>query len=79
MRAALAGLPFENPKLSVSANVGPNHKFAERLEAAIKLREPLAAPQVIEGTAERMGTRGHDHQGNDRPARPSRPMRLSDF
>lgn len=34
MRAAIAALPFEHPKLSVTANVGPNIGFARGLERA---------------------------------------------
>jgi len=37
MRAATAALPFEHPKLSVSADVGPNIGFAKRLEPALKI------------------------------------------
>jgi len=55
VRADIAALPFENPKLSVNANIGPNDKFTERLEAAIKLREILVEPRVvIDATAERI-------------------------
>ena len=35
MRAAIAALPFENPKLAVTASVGPNTGLAKRLEIAI--------------------------------------------
>jgi hypothetical protein len=39
MRAAIAALPFEYPKLSVSANLGVNAGFAMRLEQARKRSE----------------------------------------
>ena len=52
LRAAIAALPFEHPKLSVSANVGPNHGFALRLEAAIKRTRGEVV--VIDATAERI-------------------------
>jgi hypothetical protein len=40
-------LPFEHPKLSVTANVGPNIGFA--------IRDELANGLVIDGEAERIG------------------------
>jgi crotonobetainyl-CoA:carnitine CoA-transferase CaiB-like acyl-CoA transferase len=39
-RAAIAALLFEHPKLSVTANVGPNINFAARLERAIIIARP---------------------------------------
>jgi hypothetical protein len=53
MRAAIAALPFEHPKLSVTANVGPNINFALKLERAIKIAR--GEPLVIDGEAERIG------------------------
>ena len=35
-RAAIAALPFENPKLAVTATLGPNSEFGRRLEIAIE-------------------------------------------
>ena len=55
MRAAIAALPFEHPKLSVTANVGPNIGFAKALENARKVRDKLANGLVIDGEAERIG------------------------
>jgi hypothetical protein len=54
MRAAIAALPFEHPKLSVSANIGPNINFAKGLERA---RDILGAwargePLMIDSEAE---------------------------
>ena len=46
IRAAMACLPFETPKLSVVASVNDPTAFAERLEAAI--RRSGINPRVIE-------------------------------
>ena len=46
MRAAMACLPFEMPKLSVVASVNDPAAFADRLEAAI--RRSGINPRVIE-------------------------------
>lgn len=43
MRAAIAALPFENPKLAVTASVGPNTGLGRRIELAIE-----RSRQVIE-------------------------------
>jgi len=46
MRAAIAALPFEHPKLAVTAQIDADGDFAERLEQAI-LRSEMA-PRVID-------------------------------
>ena len=43
MRAAIAALPFENPKLAVTASIGPNTGLGRRIELAIE-----RSRQVIE-------------------------------
>jgi hypothetical protein len=37
MQAAIAALPLEHPKLSVSANVEPNVGFAKNFEGALNI------------------------------------------
>jgi hypothetical protein len=50
MRAAIAALPFESPKLAVTANLGPESGFAARLEAAIaRSGGRLIEGEVVEG------------------------------
>jgi hypothetical protein len=50
MRAAIAALPFESPKLAVTANLGPDSGFAARLEAAIERSGGrLIEGEVVEG------------------------------
>jgi hypothetical protein len=50
MRAAIAALPFESPKLAVTASFGPESGFAARLEAAIKRSGGrLIEGEVVEG------------------------------
>jgi hypothetical protein len=41
MRAAIEALPFENPKLGVTANVTVDGSFAERLEHALARSQSL--------------------------------------
>jgi hypothetical protein len=36
LKAAIAAAPFVHPKLSVSANLGPDSEWVERLERAIE-------------------------------------------
>ena len=52
MRAAIAALPFEHPKLSVIATLGPNHGFAAKLENAIRSAQDRGL--IIDGTSERI-------------------------
>jgi hypothetical protein len=47
LRAAIAALPFEHPKLALVARFDPGEGFAAKLEAAIK----RGARPLIEGTA----------------------------
>jgi hypothetical protein len=58
MRAAVAALPFEHPKLSVNANLGGNVGYARGLERAIKIVQERklsrGEPLVIDGDAERL-------------------------
>jgi len=56
-RAAIAALPFEHPKLCVSANVDPTLAL-QRLERALKIAR--GEPLVIDGRAERI-TPGVDY------------------
>jgi hypothetical protein len=51
MRAAIEALPFEVPKLGVTANVMVDGSFAERLERALERSQSLPMlnpPKVIE-------------------------------
>ena len=49
VRAARECLPFEQPKLAVTAIIDPAEDFAARLERAIeRSRRPRAIPEVIE-------------------------------
>jgi hypothetical protein len=53
MRAAIECLPFENPKLGVTANVMVDGSFAERLERALERSSSpapkLNGPKTIDG------------------------------
>jgi hypothetical protein len=52
MRAAMAALPFESPKLQATAIIGMGVDFAEKLERAMlrsaKVRLVQARPELVE-------------------------------
>lgn len=51
MRAAIAALPFEHPKLAVTATIDGGPGFAARLEAAIAKTAEMRAGPAIELSA----------------------------
>src|SRR6266700_3090465 len=51
MRAAMAALPHEVPKLGVSVNIADDGTFAARLDAAIQRSNGSQASKVIEHRA----------------------------
>lgn len=65
MRAAIACLPFEHPKLSVNAHIGPNIGFARGLERARDIRQALANGLTIDGDSQRINEPVGEANGND--------------
>lgn len=51
MRAAIAALPFEHPKLAVTASIDGGPGFAARLEQAFAKTAEMRAVRVIESEA----------------------------
>jgi len=71
MRAAIAALPFEHPKLAIVANVGPS--YADALEEAIRRQRSIGGPPatVIEAADEGDSPRGGGTEpGHIRPQQP---------
>src|SRR5262245_10931959 len=51
IRAAMAALQFEHPKLAVVATVDGNNDFAAKLDQALERSRKVTAPPMIEATA----------------------------